>query len=149
MKLTPGIAAIALAVTLAACTTSAPAKHASKAVRSHDKLTARSDGGIVIGTFMRVGGPLGQGGTQPPPVPLMGTVIFSAGHHRMVAVRVGKTGRFSVGLPAGNYVVSGRSPSLGGQSASGALVGPPCGPLTPVTVVAGRTVHASVICPVP
>lgn len=105
-----------------------------------------TDEGTVSGTFIRVGGPLGVGGTQPPPVPLMGTVLFSAGHHPTVAVVVGKNGRFSVRLPAGKYVVTGRSPSL---MASGATVVPPCGSPVNVTVLARRAVRVSIVCPVP
>jgi hypothetical protein len=79
----------------------------------------------------------------------MGTVTFAAGHHRTFAVHVGRSGRFSVGLPAGNYLVSGRSPSIMEVLASGAQAEDQCSPLTPVAVVAARTVHVSVVCPVP
>lgn len=148
MKLMICIPAAALAMTLAACATDAPAASKSAATASSASVTRASshgDDGTVTGTFTRVGGPLGPDGTQPRPVPLMGTLIFSAGHHRTVAVHVGKTGRFSVGLPAGTYVVTGRSPLMG----DGAQVDPPCTPPTPVTAVAGRTVHLAVVCPVP
>lgn len=139
MKLMLCIPAAALVATLTACGTGAPAAPAE----------AKANGGTVTGTFMRVGGPIGLGGTQPRPVPLTGTVLFTARHHRMFAVRVGETGRFTVGLPAGRYVVSGTSPLMGEVLASGATVDPPCAPPTSVTVVAGRTVRASVVCAVP
>jgi hypothetical protein len=139
MKLMAWVPAVALAATLAACGTSAPT------VRTE----THSDYGTVTGTFMRVGGPLGVGGIQPPSIPLMGTLQFTADHHRSFAVKVGKTGRFAVRLPAGHYVVAGTSPSMAAVLASGALDNRPCTPPTPVTVVAHRTVHVSLVCPVP
>jgi hypothetical protein len=158
MKLMTPIPAAALTMLLTACATNALGTHQEVAISTgasamHSSAPAMrastSNDGIVTGTFTRVGGPLLPGGKQPIPVPLTGTVIFSAGHHRTLAVRIGKTGRFSVALPAGTYSVTGRSPSLGGLSASGALTGPPCGPPAPVTVASARTVHVSVVCPVP
>ena len=158
MKLMTSIPAAVLTVLLTACATSGPAEHVSATMSTsasamHPSAPAirasTSDDGTVTGTFTRVGGPLLPIGKQPCPVPLAGTVIFSAGHHRMVAVRVGKTGRFSVSLFAGRYLVTGRSPAVGGVSPSGALSGPPCSPPAPVEVVAGRTVHVSVVCAVP
>ena len=139
MKLMTWILAAALAVALTACGTSTIPAHVS----------GSSDDGTVTGTFMRVGGPLGPGGTGPRPVPLTGTLQFSAGHHRMVAVQVGKTGRFSVRLSAGSYLVSGRSLSLATTLASGANVVRPCTQPLHVTVVPHRVVHISLVCPVP
>jgi hypothetical protein len=149
-----------LAATLAGCETGAPAAHRSPALSTSlpaartgsapaSGRAAQSDAGIVAGTFIRVGGPIAADGTQPAPVPLMGTVTFSAGHRGLVAVHVGKSGRFSVTLPVGTYVVTGRSPSIMTVLASGATVENQCAGPTPVTVVAGRTVHVSVVCPVP
>jgi hypothetical protein len=138
MKLMMWIPAAALAASMTACGTSTPPTRAS----------TNSDG-TMTGTFTRVGGPLGPGGTQPRPVPLTGTLQFSAGHHRMVAVQVGETGRFSVSLPPGSYTVSGRSPSLVTTLASGAHVVRPCTQPVRVTVVARRTVHVSLVCAVP
>jgi hypothetical protein len=80
---------------------------------------------------------------------LTGTLTFAAGHRGMVAVHVGKTGRFSIGLPAGNYVVAGRTPSILEVLASGATVEQPCARSISVTVIAGRTVRLSVVCFVP
>ncbi|HSR86329.1 MAG TPA: hypothetical protein VLM11_19295 [Streptosporangiaceae bacterium] len=79
----------------------------------------------------------------------MGTLTFSAGHRGVVAVHVGKSGRFSVTLPAGHYLVSGRSPSILEVLASGAKIEQPCTYANPVTVITGRTVHLSVVCVVP
>jgi hypothetical protein len=67
----------------------------------------------------------------------------------MVAVQVGKTGRFSVRLPAGSYAVSGRSLSIVEQLASGANVVRACSQPGHVTVVARRAVRLSVVCAVP
>jgi len=100
-------------------------------------------------TVTTEGGPVPPGGGRPRPILLMGTVTFSAGHRGLVAVHVGKSGRFSVTLPVGTDVVSGRSPSIMTVLASGAMVEHQCAGPTPVTVVAGRTVHVSVVCPVP
>jgi len=157
MNLMTPIPAAVLTVLLTACATSGPAEHVGAATSTsasamHTSAAMRattSDDGTVTGTFTRVGGPLLPTGKQPRPVPLPGTVIFSASHHRMVAVRVGKSGRFSVSLLAGSYLVIGRSPAVGGASPSGALSGPPCSPPAPVDVVARHTVHVSVVCTVP
>jgi len=147
MRLTSWILVVALALTLAACATTGAAGHPGSA--SATSAATAGEPGTVTGTFTRVGGPLGAAGTQPRPVPLTGTLIFSAGHHRVVAVQVGKKGRFAVTLPAGIYVVSGRSPSLGEVLASGAVLDPPCTAPTPVNVAAGRTVHVCLVCAVP
>jgi hypothetical protein len=144
MKLTFCMPVLALVLTAAACGASSPATRAANT--SLARTATPADNGTVSGTFMRVGGPLGVDGTQPRPVPLMGTVLFSASRDRTVAVTVGKTGRFSLRLPAGRYIVSGRSPAL---MASGATVDPACGSPVTITVVAHRAVRVSVVCPVP
>jgi hypothetical protein len=114
-----------------------------------DAHAAQGGSGKVVGTFIRVGGPLGAGGKQPPSIPLSGTLSFSAGHRRAVAVQVGKSGRFSVWLPAGTYDVSGRSPSIIEMLASGATLESQCSQQVPFAVVAARTVHIAVVCAVP
>ena len=136
MKLKMCIPAVALTLMAAACGTTAPPMRTS----------TPGPYGTVNGSFVRVGGPIAQNGSQPPPVPLTGTVLFAAGDQRTLAVRVGESGRFSVSLPAGSYAVSGLSPSL---QASGATVELPCSAPVHVAVVAHRTVHVSVVCPVP
>lgn len=147
MRLTTWLPAAGLALLPTACGGLDPALHAGRSPAMRTR--AYGAEGKVAGAFIRVGGPLGQGGKQPPSVPLSGTLSFSAGHRRTVAVRVGKSGRYSVWLPAGAYQVSGRSPSILEVLASGASREPPCSPEIPVIVTAGETVRIDVICPVP
>ncbi len=147
MKLTAWIAAAGLALMLTACAAGGPAPHAGLAAAMRTR--TQGDQGKVVGSFSRVGGPLGSGGQQPPTVSLSGTLSFNAAHRRAVAVRVGKSGQFSVWLPAGAYRVSGRSPSILEVLASGATLETPCSPQVPVTVVAEQTVRISVVCSVP
>ena len=137
MRLAARIPGLGLALALAACTAITSA-HAS-----------RADEGRIIGTFIRAGGPLGPGGMQPPDRPLTGTVQFRAAHHPTVAVRVGKSGTFTVWLPAGTYRVSGRSPSILEVLASGATRESPCSVPQQVAVVTGRALRISVTCSVP
>lgn len=147
MKLPAWMPAAGLAVMLTACAVSGPAPNAGLATPM--RRPAQGGDGKVVGTFLRVGGPLGPGGTQPPDVPLSGTVQFTAAHRRTVAVWVGKSGRFSVWLPAGAYRVSGSSPSIVGLLASGAEREDTCALEVPVTVLAGRALQVAVICTVP
>ncbi|HEY2314715.1 MAG TPA: hypothetical protein VGH96_13950 [Streptosporangiaceae bacterium] len=147
MKLPVWMPAAGLAVMLTACAVSGPAPHAGPATSV--RRPAQGGDGKVVGTFVRVGGPLGPGGTQPPDVPLSGTVQFTAAHRGTVAVWVGKSGRFSVWLPAGAYRVSGRSPSIVGLLASGAEREDTCPLEVPVHVVAGRALQVAVVCSVP
>jgi len=147
MKLTTWMPALALALMLTSCEASGPAPHAGPTPTMRTR--AQGDEGRVVGSFTRVGGPLGAGGQQPPSVPLSGTVSFSAAHRRTVAVRVGKSGWFAVSLPAGAYSVSGSSPSLLELLASGATRESPCSQQVTVTAVASKTVRIAVICAVP
>jgi hypothetical protein len=147
MKLTTWMAVVALALMLTACEAGAPSPHAGLAATMRTR--AQGDEGRVVGSFTRVGGPLGAGGQQPPTVPLSGTVSFSAAHRSTVAVRVGKSGQFSVRLPAGAYRVSGSSPSILEVLASGATRESPCSQQVTVTAVASKTVRIAVICAVP
>ena len=135
MKLTIWIPAAGLALMLTACGGGPRGPHAGPTT---GMLTpAQGGNGQVVGTFIRVGGPLGQGGVQPPDVPLSGTVQFSSAHRRTLAVRVGKSGQFSLWLPAGQYQAVGSSPSLSEVLSSGATRVSPCSLRVPVTVEAG------------
>lgn len=147
MKLVAWMAGLALA--LAGCAASAPAAPARHSGSPVMPAPARDGEGRVIGTFIRAGGPLGPGGTQPRDRPLMGTVQFLAAHHRMVAVRVGRAGGFSVWLRAGTYWVSGRSPSIVEVLASGATRESPCSAQHQIVVVKGRALRITVTCVVP
>ncbi len=147
MKFATWVPAAGLALMLTACEAGGPAPHAGPAPAMRTR--APGGEGKAVGSFTRVGGPLGQDGQQPPSVPLSGTLSLSAAHRRTLAVRVGKSGRFTVWLPAGAYRVSGRSPSILEILASGATLESACSQQVPVTVVAAQAVHVSVICSVP
>jgi hypothetical protein len=147
MKPIAWIAESGLVLTVAACGVSAPRPQAGPPAEQHT--SPHSGDSKVVGAFIRVGGPLGQGGKQPPTVPLSGTLSFSAGHRRTIAVRVGKSGRYSVWLPADTYLVSGRSPSMLEVSASGATRESPCSREIRLTIAVGKTMRIDVICPVP
>jgi hypothetical protein len=149
------IGAVAVLV-LAACTAGPPhsaSQHA--AVTGHT--SAR---GMVTGRFVLEGGPIGPDGQQPGERPIAGTVLFRAGPGQAVKVRVGKSGTFSVWLPAGIYQVSGRSPAVM-QVSNGAVIGAggklisgreherPCSQQRTVTVASGQTARIAVTCIVP
>ena len=102
--------------------------------------------GTVSGRFLREGGPIEANGQQPDAVPLPGIIVFTRGGHRVIAVRVGRSGRFSVRLPAGRYQAQGSSPLL---LAQGARHLTPCSGRMPVTVALGRTTMLTVTCFVP
>ncbi len=105
--------------------------------------------GIVTGSFLREGGPLGPNGQQPPVLALAGTVRFSYGHRHWIDVRVGSSGRFSVSLPPRTYTVLARTPSIEEQLASGALRDTWCSQVFAVTVKPDRVLRVSVVCGVP
>jgi hypothetical protein len=100
------------------------------------------------------------GGNQPGPRSIRGVVTFTTAGDRPVTVRVGPSGIFSVGLPAGRYRVSGRSPAVmtvsngavvseRGRLLSGTEWERPCSLPLSVTVSAHHTARAAVICAVP
>ena len=154
MKLTAWMAGLALVLAGCAAGASAPAATVTKPSSATSSSVKPSTAAVpadgrVIGTFLREGGPLGAGGKQPPNVLLKGTVQFFAAHHRTLAVRVGRSGRFAVWLPAGTYRVSGRSPSLLEQLPSGAVRETTCSALRQIAVVAGGALRITVICNVP
>ena len=106
----------------------------------------RAPDGVVVGRFEREGGPLGPGGTQPPTLPLSGTIWFARAGHRTVTVRAGKSGKFSVRLAPGSYRVSGRTPMIQGQPGNTDAV---CSLPSPVRVTAHHARHITVFCIVP
>jgi hypothetical protein len=149
------IGAVAVLI-LAACAAGSPhtaSQHA--AVTGHTSARA-----MITGRFVLEGGPIGPHGQQPGDRPIAGTVLFSAGPGQAVKVRVGKSGTFSVRLPAGTYHVSGRSPAVmqvsngavigaGGKLVSGREHERPCSPQRTVTVASGQTARIAVTCIVP
>jgi hypothetical protein len=105
---------------------------------------------LVAGTFVRLGGPLGPGGQQPPERPLRGTVEFRSASGRVVTVQVGGTGHFAVYLRPGTYAVSGRSPQIlqvSNTSSSG--IETRCSQPLKVTIGARHAAKVTVTCVVP
>jgi len=123
--------------------------------------SGRPAAGRVTGRLLLEGGPPGRpGGRQPGPRPIRGVLTFTTAGQRPVRARAGRTGVFSVRLPPGRYRVSGRSPMVmtvsngatvtdSGQLLSGREWERPCSFPLSVTVTAGHTTRAAVICPVP
>lgn len=96
----PGLAAVLLSAACAANT------------QLTSSVTTQTGTGLVQGKFIREGGPLGPGGQQPAVLRLSGTVAFNGGPGDVVRLHVGKSGAFSLRLPAGTYAVTGRTPSI-------------------------------------
>ena len=91
--------------------------------------------GIVLGQFIRVGGP-----APGSPVPLPGQVVAIDSTGTRLAVTVGNNGRFSLSLPAGTYRLIGYSPLIDNGKAR-------CTAERPAHVTTGRTTrHVAVIC---
>jgi hypothetical protein len=131
---------------LSACAgTTAPVAADSVPVTAH---SVAASAGTVRGRYVMEGGPIDPGGSQPPARPLSGVVIFQD-RDAKVSVRAGKTGRFSVRLPAGSYTVSGRSPSIREQLPDGHVIEGRCSVPLRVSVHAGQTARITVLCAVP
>jgi hypothetical protein len=100
--------------------------------------------GTVTGTYVMVGGASADSGERPTP----GTVQFASSRHQPVTVRVGRSGTFSIRLPAGTYHVSGTSARVLVMS-NGISHPAPCSlPLT-VTVTPRRAILVTLTCAVP
>jgi hypothetical protein len=126
------LAAACLAGLIAACSSPRPADgHSAAAATATGVLTGQA--GTLTGHLYGVGGP-----APGTPRPWPGTVTLTgAGVHRDIQVRA--DGSFSVLVPAGTYILAGRSPRYG----SGAGV---CRADGPVTVAAGHRTRADVLC---
>jgi hypothetical protein len=120
----------ALALTLAACSTSARAL------------------GTVTGTFGHSGGPsvpdFGPGASwpghpAPPPTTYSRGTVTLTGEGHVYTVRIHDNGSFRLRVPPGHYVAIGRTPSFSSPQ--------PC-PGGSVTVRANRTTSAPVTCPI-
>jgi hypothetical protein len=84
------------------------AKSLSLATRSTRSTAARSGGlsdGSVIGTLGIFGGVQESGRKNKNGLPEAGTVRFEGARAKPVDVPVGKSGKFSLDLPAGRYTV--------------------------------------------
>lgn len=116
-----GLAAAGLAGLVTACSVSPhPAAIAAAA-------------GTLTGHLYGVGGPA-PGAPRPWP----GTVTLTGPGLRR-HIQVGADGRFSVLVPAGTYVVAGRSPLY--QSSAGS-----CRAAGPAVVIAGHRTQTDVLC---
>ena len=91
-----GALAVATAVALSGCSSSDPA-----APVVH---TGVNETGSISGTLEAVGGP-----APGSPRPLPGQVSATGGGHTY-SVAVGQSGRYSITVPGGSYIVTGRSP---------------------------------------
>jgi hypothetical protein len=122
--------------------------------------SGRPPAGRVTGRLLLEGGPPRPDGRQRGPRPIRGVLTFTTAGQRPVRARAGRTGVFAVRLPPGRYRVSGRSPMVmtvsngaavtdSGQLLSGREWEQPCSFPLSVTVTAGQTTRAAVICPVP
>ena len=104
--------------------------------------------GQLAGRLLMEGGAIGPGGQQPGRRPIPGTVTVTATGRPRAAVRVGRSGDFSVQLPPGRYQVSGRSPFLT-EASNGSELELPCSQPLSVTVTAGHTATITITCIVP
>jgi hypothetical protein len=105
--------------------------------------------GTVTGKFVRVGGPTGPGGTQPPAVPLPGQINFTDAHHQTYTVDVGKKGTFRTTLATGTYQVVGRSPQVSVQYGNGPTEDAKCPLPHKIKVTRHHTIRIQVFCSVP
>ena len=90
--------------------------------------------GTLKGAIDAVGGPSGDG-----PRALSGQITLDGSSGHITNIAVGATGRFSVPVKVGTYIVSGQSPQYKG-GASG------CHASGPVTVTKGATIRVQVDC---
>ncbi|HET7013493.1 MAG TPA: hypothetical protein VFI65_06265 [Streptosporangiaceae bacterium] len=111
-------------------------------------VTGTAPVGTVTGKFIRVGGPLGPGGTTPT-VPLRGQIKFTGAHHLTFKVHVGKKGTFKILLPTGTYSVVGRTPDIKGEDGNGHVKDAKCALPHKIKVTKGHIDKIKVICAVP
>jgi hypothetical protein len=95
-----------------------------------------SNRGMVVGTFLAVGGPYGA-----KPATQRGWITLESGRAVVKHVRVAQDGRYSFSARPGRYRLFGLTPQfqVNGHQA-------PCDAAHPVTVRAGLTTHADVYC---
>jgi hypothetical protein len=90
--------------------------------------------GTLTGTLHAVGGPVGAG-----PRALNGQITLDGSSGHVTSIAVGATGRFSVPVSVGTYIVSGQSPQYKGGASE-------CHAPGPVTVTKGATIRVQVDC---
>ena len=145
------LASAAAAVLVAACGAGGGHGQHNLSGRADEHGGGNSPGrALVTGTFVRVGGPLGPGGQQPPERPLRGTVQFRSASGHLVTVQVGRTGHFRVYLRPGTYAVTGRSPQiLQVSSTGGTATETRCSQPLHVTIRGWHAAKVTVVCAVP
>lgn len=113
------------------------------------KATTTAPTGTVKGEFMTVGGPQVQVApgrfSGAPNRPNDGTIrLTDTSTNATFSGTSGADGKFSLAVPAGTYKASGTTPRIMGPNGPST-----CDALTPVTVVAGKTVAVTIACIVP
>lgn len=93
--------------------------------------------GVISGRFV-IFGTMGRPGSAVDH-PARGAVVFTHGRHRVLIIRVGRSGIFVAHLPPGTYHVYGRSPQLTTVSDNGAEREDKITLAHPVTVTADHT----------
>jgi hypothetical protein len=93
--------------------------------------------GVISGRFV-IFGTMGRPGAAVDH-PARGSVVFTRGRHRVLVIRVGRSGTFAVRLPPGTYRVYGRSPQLTTVTDNGAERESKITLAQPVIVTAGHT----------
>jgi len=140
-SMTAALISVAAAVLLAAC---------GAAAGDGGSSASEPAGTEVTGKFVREGGPIGPGGTQPAERPLRGLVRFTASDGHVVKVRVGRSGKFVVFLWPGTYAVIGQSPQiLQASSTTSTGIELPCSRPLSVTVRPHHVLAITVTCVVP
>ena len=107
------------------------------------------DLGTVAGTFQGEAGPvLPSGRAAAGPWPLSGMVRFTDAGGQVIDVTVGASGRFSVRLAPGVYIVEGVTSQMGAVEAHSGLSQPPCEMqnIDSTRVRAGQTDRITLIC---
>jgi hypothetical protein len=100
--------------------------------------------GTIVGAFRIVGGPMQLNGSTPNR-PLRGTMaahLHTANGKVVATTVVPPSGRFSLDIAPGRYLLIGSTPQVHGR-------GPGCPASHPMTVAAGQTVRLHVDCDVP
>jgi hypothetical protein len=103
--------------------------------------------GTIRGRFV-IFGTMGRPG-QAVDHPARGTLTFTSGRHRVLVIRVDRSGSFTVRLSPGTYRVYGRTPQLITVTGSGAQREDKVTLSHPVTVAAGHITKIAVRAIVP
>jgi hypothetical protein len=82
--------------------------------------------GTIAGRMLSTGGPALVGGGEPPDSPIVGKITITRASGNVVVGRVetDRNGRFRLAVPAGEYKVTGTSPTFSGTLETGVVVRP-------------------------